>query len=88
MEDIWSGICHARLAIADCTGRNPNVFYEIGIAHTLDKNTILIAQSVDDVPFDLRHRRVLVYQFTPRGMAKFEKDLDDAVKSVLRETRL
>lgn len=88
MEDIWSGICHARLVIADCTGRNPNVFYEIGIVHTLDKKTILIAQSVDDVPFDLRHRRVLVYQFTPRGMSKFEEDFEKAVKSVLREPSL
>jgi hypothetical protein len=86
MHDVWSGICRSRLIVADCTGRNPNVFYEIGIAHTLDKPTILISQSLDDVPFDLRHRRVFLYEFTPRGMVKFEKEFEKTVSAVLRGT--
>ena len=47
--------------IADCTGRNPNVFYEIGIAHTLGRDVILITQNEADVPFDLRHLRYVQY---------------------------
>ena len=35
MRDVWNAVTHAKIAIADCTGRNPNVFYEIGIAHTI-----------------------------------------------------
>lgn len=75
MKDVWSAIHAAHLVIADCTGRNPNVFYEIGIAHTLGKETILISQSLKDVPFDLRRLRVIVYEYTPPGMEAFEKAL-------------
>jgi len=60
-DDKW--LCHVRNLIsrnvdneiADCTGRNPNVFYEIGIAHTLGRNVVMITEA--DVPFDLRHLR-------------------------------
>jgi hypothetical protein len=71
IADIWRAIYNAKIVIADCTGRNPNVFYEIGIAHTVGRPTVLISQSVQDIPFDLRHWRFLIYEYTPRGMAKF-----------------
>jgi CheY-like chemotaxis protein len=79
MSDIWSAIHAAQIVVADCTGRNPNVLYEIGLAHAIGKNTILIAQSLDDVPFDLRHLHVIVYEYTPRGMTKFEAQLSKAL---------
>lgn len=75
IAEIWTAINYADLVIADCTGRNPNVFYEIGIAHTLGKETILISQSIDDVPFDLRHLRIIIYEFKPRGTSQLERDL-------------
>ena len=75
MKDVWSAIHAARIVIADCTGRNPNVFYEIGLAHAIGRDTILISQSIDDVPFDLRHLRVILYKYTPPGMDAFEKAL-------------
>ncbi len=85
MEDIWSGINAAKVVIADCTGRNPNVFYEIGLAHTLGKPVVLIAQSNEDVPFDLKAIRYIEYQYTPPGMRQFEitlkRTLDDVLKS-------
>lgn len=63
MEDVLEYIAKARIVIADLTGRNPNVFYELGIAHTSKPSSavILLAQTIDDVPFDLRHLRCLVY---------------------------
>jgi len=71
--------------IADCTGRNPNVFYEIGLAHASGKPVILITQNSDDVPFDIRHLRYIQYDYTPRGMRVFEKRLVDTLKTeVLR----
>jgi hypothetical protein len=82
VQEIWSAICHALVVVADCTHRNPNVFYEIGIAHTLGKDTILIAQSENDVPFDLRHLRFIRYEFTPRGMDEFERKLRNTLESV------
>jgi len=61
VEDIWVSICKTRLVVADVTGRNPNVFYELGISHTLGKECIVITQEHDDVPFDIRHRRYVHY---------------------------
>ena len=75
VSEIWSAICAASVIVADCTGRNPNVFYEIGVAHTVGKDTILISQHLEDVPFDLRHLRVIIYEYTPRGMDVFEEKL-------------
>ena len=60
-EDIWNRLQEAQIVIADATGKNPNVFYEMGLAHALGKDVIIITQSVDDIPFDLRHKRVIVY---------------------------
>jgi hypothetical protein len=82
MEDVWSAICNARIVIAECTDRNPNVFYEIGMAHTIGKPIILITQNSDDVPFDLRHIRYIKYDYSPRGMKNFEVTL----KRTLEET--
>ncbi len=62
VEDIWDSICSARIVIVDVTGRNPNVFYELGICHTLGKECIVITQNKDDVPFDIRHRRFIEYK--------------------------
>ena len=47
MQDVWNAICKSRLIIADRTGRNPNVFYEIGLAHTVGKSVILITQNIE-----------------------------------------
>jgi hypothetical protein len=83
MADVWAAIFGARLVIADCTGRNPNVFYEMGLAHVLGKPVILITQDPDDVPFDVRHIRYIHYTFTPRGMADFEKSLERTIREEL-----
>jgi hypothetical protein len=61
MPDIWRLLSEAKVLVADLTGRNPNVFYELGLAHALQKPVILVANSMDDVPFDLRGLRVLCY---------------------------
>lgn len=54
LERILLGIATAELIIADLSGRNPNVFYELALAHTRTKDVLLITQDIDDVPFDLR----------------------------------
>jgi hypothetical protein len=75
MNDVFTKIYHAQIIVADCTGRNPNVFYEIGIAHTVGKPVILLTQSIEDVPFDLRHIRYIVYCQSPEGLIEFDKAL-------------
>jgi hypothetical protein len=84
IQDIWSAISLCRCVIADCTGRNPNVFYEIGIAHTLGKPVILITQREEDVPFDIRHIRFLKYVYNPRGMKKLESTLESMLTTELQ----
>ena len=83
MHDIWQCILGASIVIAECTGRNPNVFYEIGIAHTLGKPVILITQNDEDVPTDLRNVRYIKYEYTPRGMKLFEGTLKSTIISSL-----
>jgi hypothetical protein len=62
IEEVWQFICRAQIVIADATGRNANVFYEMGMAHSLNKHMIIITgDSPADLPFDLRHRRVIHY---------------------------
>ena len=84
MSDVWAAICEARIVVADCTRRNPNVFYEMGIAHVLGKSVILTTQDEDDVPFDVRHLRYIKYEYTPRGMIEFEKRFEETLKTVLK----
>lgn len=83
MLDVWASICAARAIIADCTGRNPNVFYEIGIAHVVGKPVILITQNVSDIPFDISHLRYFVYEYTPEGMKQFESSLEKLIGAEL-----
>ena len=86
VDEIWALIIRSRFIVADCTGRNPNVFYEIGIAHTIGKPVIAITQSTTDVPFDLTHRRYIEYEMTPRGMAKFEDSLARTLSDLMDTT--
>ena len=83
MEDIWQCINEARLVIADLTGRNPNVFYETGVAHTVGKEVVLITQLMEDVPFDLQYLRCIEYEYTPRPMTSFEQDLKNTISTIL-----
>jgi hypothetical protein len=61
LEDIWQGIHAADFVIADITGRNPNVLYELGIAHTLAKPVLILSRLASDIPIDLATRRVTLY---------------------------
>ena len=62
LEDIWRGICEASIVIADVTGRNPNVYYELGIAHVLGRRVLLLTQDGGDIPFDTRVYRHILYK--------------------------
>lgn len=79
IENILQKIHSSEIIIADLTGRNANVFYEVGIAHTLrDRNSIiLLAQHLDDIPFDLRHLNVILY--SPSNKSKFKEKLKNTI---------
>jgi len=75
IQDVVSLIDRSKVVICDCTGRNPNVFYEIGIAHTLGREVILITQADADIPFDLRHLRYVRYLNNGEGLQTLRERL-------------
>jgi len=62
LDRIYNQIIKSDIVIADMTGKNPNVFYEVGYAHALNKRVILLTQKTDDIPFDLKHYSHIVYE--------------------------
>lgn len=85
IQDIFKAICEARIVIADMTRLNPNVMYELGVAHTLGKETILIYQREQEIkfPFDLAHIRRIEYENSATGGKKLENDLREVLRSIL-----
>ncbi len=61
IDQVWRGINAAKVLVAELTTRNANVFYELGLAHALNKPVVLISSNEPDVPFDLQHIRVIYY---------------------------
>jgi len=83
VHDIWHFVVSARVLIADLTGKNPNVFYELGLAHAARKPVLLLTRSMEDVPFDLRALRVILYEVENPSWAD---NLRDQIKQGLEET--
>jgi hypothetical protein len=83
IEDIWASIVGSTFVVADLTTKNANVLYEVGMAHTVGRPVVIITQDMNDVPVDLRHRRCIVYQHTPRGCELLEKQLAGTARFVL-----
>lgn len=81
MEKVWDGICAADLILADCTEKNPNVFYEIGMAHTVGKKVVLITRSDKDIPSDIKHFDYIPYIYDPEGVETLIEKLEGFVKS-------
>jgi hypothetical protein len=64
MTDVLHDLAEAELVIVDLTGKNANVFYELGIAHTVRcaESVLLITQSMKHVPFDVQHYRCIEFK--------------------------
>ncbi len=77
IQDVFSLIYRSFIVVCDFSGRNPNVFYECGIAHTLGKHVVPIAQHENDIPFDLRHHRYLRYLSNSEGLEALSQQLAD-----------
>lgn len=75
IQDIERQILEARVVIADITPANLNVYYEVGFAHALKKDTILIAEKPTELPFDVSPFRILFYENSIAGKAKVEEGL-------------
>ncbi|MBM3475133.1 MAG: hypothetical protein FJX75_17870 [Armatimonadetes bacterium] len=77
LKTVVEGIARADLVVADLTGLNPNVFYELGIAHGLQKPTVIVTQCLESVPFDLRAYRVERYLLQVPESETFKRRLKE-----------
>ena len=89
VQDIWQSIRRCRVVVAELSGRNPNVMYEIGLAHAIGKPIVLLTRSEDDVPFDLRSLRFIFYDTSdPFWGQELQAKLTHVLKLVLEEPSL
>jgi hypothetical protein len=85
VDDIYRAIQSADICVADVTGRNPNVSYELGMAHALGKPVLLLTQSIADVPFDYRHLRLISYDPKQFGWENaFGRMIEQTLTTTLR----
>lgn len=83
MDDIFDLLFHSAVVVADLSGRNPNVLYELGVAHMLGKVVVPIVQEKDDVPFDIAHHRYLRYEATTSGRITLYSDLTKRLRQLI-----
>jgi hypothetical protein len=87
LQDILGGLIRATIVIAEVTPANPNVFYELGYAHALDKPTILLVERGDQdgqrLPFDISGYRVIFYDNTIQGKSEVELNLRRYLGNIL-----
>lgn len=93
VENIWRSICEARFIIADLTGANANVFYELGVAHTVGKEVILIEERPADGPapkrpFDTMGINAIIYPNTVLGGNVLREQLTARVKAIVGQSIL
>jgi len=82
IQDVFNLIFKSYIVVCDFTGKNPNVFYEAGIAHTLGKHVVPITQAAADIPFDLQHHRYLAYLNNAEGRAALRSQLAERIKTL------
>ena len=76
----------ASLILADLTGRNPNVFLEVGLAFGLEKYVVFLSQTLEDIPFDTRTFRAIIYD--PHELPNLRKNIRALVKNIKIPPRL
>ena len=81
-EDIKKYIKSASLVLADVTNKNPNVLYELGLAHALGKDTMIITQNEEDIPSDFKHLRYFKYDDDEKGWKALRVRLNKVAHSI------
>jgi len=85
IEDIWIKIHQSAFIIADVTGTNPNVMYEIGLVHAIGKHSVLLCQETEHIPFDFRHLRHFFYQYSEESVTGISGNLKNAINHIYQE---
>lgn len=83
-HDIVKYLKESYVVVADLTGHNPNVYYELGIRHSFSNRTILLSQSSEDISFDVGVQRTIIYDFdTDSGKENLACKLDEYLKALI-----
>jgi hypothetical protein len=85
LTTIWASIYASDLIVAVCAERDPAVFYELGMAHTVGKPTILLAQTIEDIPYNIRYQHYILYNEAAYGHLR--QELGAVIDQIRREER-
>lgn len=84
IQDIWKSINEAEIIIAELTTKNPNVMYELGLSHAIGKPVIMLSQGINDIPFDLRSLRCIIYDtIEPDWAEKLRRDIKKSIDAIV-----
>jgi hypothetical protein len=80
---ILEEITKADLVVADLTGHNPNVFYELALRHALNKPTVQIIAAGERIPFDVGQTRTIIFNHQDlRDVARCKDDLGKQIQAL------
>jgi len=82
-KSIIKNIVEADLVIADLTGYNPNVFYELAVRHTIGKPVIQLLEKGNEIPFDISNVRTIFYTLDLDGVDKCKGELSKFIESAM-----
>lgn len=90
LDDIVNAIKDASIIIADISGKNPNVFYELGISHILKRNNTIMITHDDfkNIPFDIAHFRIIKYSDSIEGKNAYDNQLELTINNILKDFKL
>lgn len=86
-KDIINKIVGCDLVIANLTGQNPNVMYELALRHSVNEPFVMVIRNDDisNLPFDIQDQRVVTYSDTLFGLDKLKKSLEDHIESAMTD---
>lgn len=85
IKDILKHLQSSFIVIANLTDLNPNVFYELGVRHTLSKRTIMITEDLKSLPSDLKEYRAIEYKPDITAVEEFNLNLSKCVQEILKD---
>lgn len=90
MADVARDIIESEFVVADITPSNPNVYYEVGFAHALGKEVIMVADEAQmaKLPFDVAATRVVFYENTIAGKRNFEENFRRGLTAIEQKRTL
>lgn len=87
-DDIIKEIQAASVIVVDISGKNPNVFYELGVAHTIkqEKTIILTHDEIASTPFDVAHFRIIKYADSIQSSKRLEVELESTIRTITTDS--